>query len=447
MGSRRLNATMDLSKWNLDIFGDSRPSGDPAWYQGQYSPYYNDSHREIRAFIRDFVEENIMPHAMQWDDVDREIPKRIYELMGEAGINFLSQGHPFPVGYGQPPECLRDDSIQMDPFHEFIVVDELARTGSCGIMMGLSGGIALGLPPVLRFGTDELKQRVVPQCLQGEKIICLTITEPSAGSDVANLRCRADRTPDGQHFIVNGEKKWITNGCWADYFTVAVVTGEEGSGAKGLSMLLVEKCEGVRTRRMDCSGAWCSGTTYVTFEDVEVPVSNLIGRENKGFSQMMSNFNHERLIVCMMANRFARVCLEESIAYATKRKTFGKPLIQHQVIRWKVGEMMRQVEATHSWLEHLCYNVHKMEKAEADMKLGGMTALAKVQCTKVFEYCARESAQIFGGLSYTRGGQGEKVERMNREVRAMAVPGGSEEIMLDLGVKQSLKVAQMSSGM
>ena len=161
----------------------------------------------------------------------------------------------------------------------------------------------------------------------------------------------------------------------------------------------------------------------------------------------MSNFNHERLIVSIMAARFARVCLEESIAFATKRKTFGKKLVEHQVIRWKLGEMMRQVEATHTWLEHLCYNVHKMEKAEADLKLGGMTALAKVQCTKVFEYCAREAAQIFGGLAYTRGGQGEKVERMNREVRAMAVPGGSEEIMLDLGVRQSLKVAELSGAL
>ena len=117
-----------------------------------------------------------------------------------------------------------------------------------------------------------------------------------------------------------------------------------------------------------------------------------------------------------------------------------------EVIRWKIGEMMRQVEATQAWLETLCYNVQRMQKAEADLKLGGMTALAKVQCTKVFEYCAREAAQVFGGLSYTRGGQGHKVERLNREVRAMAVPGGSEEIMLDLGVKQSLKVAQLVSG-
>ena len=151
---------------------------------------------------------------------------------------------------------------------QFIVVDELARTGSCGIMMGLSGGIALGLPPVLRFGSNALKEKVVPPCLRGEKIICLTITEPSAGSDVANIRCSAERTDsDGEHFLVNGEKKWITNGCWADFFTVAVRTG--GPGAKGISMLLIERGPGVQTRRMNCSGAWCSGTTYVTFEDVK----------------------------------------------------------------------------------------------------------------------------------------------------------------------------------
>jgi len=311
--------------------------------------------------------------------------------------------------------------------------------------MGLSGGIALGLPPVLRLGTESLKQRIVPQCLSGEKIICLTITEPGTGSDVASIQTTAELTADGTHYIVNGEKKWITNGCWADYFTTAVRTGEPG--AKGLSMLLIERSEGVQTRRMDCSGAWCSGTTYVTFEDVKVPVENIIGREGNGFQQIMSNFNHERIIVCFMACRFARVCLEEAVVHATKRKTFGKRLVDHQVIRWKLGEMMRQIEATHAWLEQLVYNVQRMEKAEADLKLGGMTALAKVQCTKVFEYCAREAAQIFGGLSYSRGGKGEKVERLNREVRAMAVPGGSEEIMIDLGVKQALKVSQMVSGM
>jgi len=145
-----------------------------------------------------------------------------------------------------------------------------------------------------------------------------------------------------------------------------------------------------------------------------------------------------------MTNRFSRVCLEEALRFANKRKTFGKTLIQHPVIRWKIAEMARLTEATHAWLEQITYQMNTMGKMEASLKLGGHTALLKVQCTKVFEYCAREAAQVFGGLGYTRGGQGEKVERLNREVRAMAVPGGSEEIMLDLGVRQASKLAQMA---
>merc|ERR1711972_353410 len=159
---------------------------------------------------------------------------------------------------------------------------------------------------------------------------------------------------------------------------------------------------------------------------------------------IMSNFNHERFAICAMTNRFSRVCMEEALKFANKRKTFGKQLIQHDVIRWKLAEMARQVESTQCWLEGLTYQMQTMHHMEATMKLGGSTALPKVQCTKVFEYCAREAAQIFGGLSYTRGGQGEKVERLCREVRAMAVPGGSEEIMLDLGVRQSSKLAEMA---
>jgi len=213
----------------------------------------------------------------------------------------------------------------------------------------------------------------------------------------------------------------------------------------GISLLMVEKTmPGVTTRKMKCSGVWSSGTTYITFEDVKVPKGNLLGKENKGFQYIMSNFNHERFGICAMTNRFSRVCLEEAVKFANKRKTFGKTLVQHPVIRWKIGEMARLVEATHHWLEWVTFQMDTMGKLEANVKLGGQTALLKVQCTKVFEYCAREAAQIFGGLSYTRGGQGEKVERLNREVRAMAVPGGSEEIMLDLGVRQTSKLAEMA---
>merc|ERR1711865_1222555 len=213
---------------------------------------------------------------------------------------------------------------------------------------------------------------------------------------------------------------------------------------KGVSMLLVPRTEGVETKQMNCMGVWPSGTAYVTFDDARVPVENIIGTENKGFKIIMSNFNHERWQIVAQANRLARVCLEESWNYAHKRKTFGKNLVDHPVIRWKIAEMARQVEATHNWLEWVTYQLTTMTGIESTMKMGGQTALLKVQCTKVFEYCAREAAQIFGGLSYTRGGQGEKVERLSREVRAMAVPGGSEEVMLVLGIRQTSKLAEMA---
>jgi alkylation response protein AidB-like acyl-CoA dehydrogenase len=237
---------------------------------------------------------------------------------------------------------------------------------------------------------------------------------------------------------VNGEKKWITNGVFADYFTVAVRTG--GAGMGGVSMLVIEKTmTGVTTRQMHCQGVWSSGTTYITFEDVKVPVENLIGKENDGFRYVMINFNHERWGISIQANRFARVCLEEAMKYSFKRKTFGKLLIEHPVIRLKLAHMARQVEATWAQLENITYQMNTMSFAEQNRALGGPIALAKAQATTTFEYCAREASQIFGGLAYTRGGQGEKVERLYREVRAYAIPAGSEEIMLDLGIRQAIK--------
>uniref|UniRef100_U9T7M3 Acyl-CoA dehydrogenase/oxidase C-terminal domain-containing protein n=3 Tax=Rhizophagus irregularis TaxID=588596 RepID=U9T7M3_RHIID len=211
----------------------------------------------------------------------------------------------------------------------------------------------------------------------------------------------------------------------------------------GVSLLLIERdMPGVKTRQMLCSGVWASGTSYITFEDVKVPKSNLIGKENGGFKCIMHNFNHERMGIVIQATRFARVCYEEAMKYAHKRKTFGKKLVEHDVIRNKLAHMARQIEATHAWMESLIYQTNHMSGTEAMTRLGGPIALLKAQSTQTFEYCAREAAQIFGGLAYSRGGQGEKVERLYREVRAYAIPGGSEEIMLDLGIRQSLKVAQ-----
>jgi len=194
---------------------------------------------------------------------------------------------------------------------------------------------------------------------------------------------------------------------------------------------------------MKCSGVWSSGTGYITFEDVKVPVENLIGKENHGFKYIMLNFNHERFMTIAMGMRMARVCVEEAFAYSFKRKTFGKRLIDHAVIRNKLAHMIRQVESSHAWLEQVAYQMKTMSHKDALEKLGGPLALLKAQMSVTVEHCAREAAQIFGGLAYTRGGQGEKVERIYREVRAYAIPAGSEEIMLDLGVRMAQRSANI----
>jgi alkylation response protein AidB-like acyl-CoA dehydrogenase len=181
-----------------------------------------------------------------------------------------------------------------------------------GVVWSLFGGLSIGLPPLMLFAQKSLRDRVVKPCLSGEKVICLAITEPTAGSDVAQLKCTAVLNKEKTHYIVNGAKKWITNGVYADFFTVAVRTGKPDSGMAGLSLLLLEKSmKGITPRQMKCSGVWPSGTALISFDNVMVPVGNLIGQENKGFTYIMQNFNHERFSICVQATRFARVCLEE----------------------------------------------------------------------------------------------------------------------------------------
>ncbi|KAF9369855.1 hypothetical protein CPC16_004136, partial [Podila verticillata] len=385
-------------------------------YQDWDSPYYKDSHRRLRRAVRTFVDTEIMPFVHEWDEA-KQVPMFLFTKCAEMGILAAIAGNgKLPVEYFDVEQAslFRGGAnaivppAEFDAFHSFIIGDELARCGSGGVLWGLCGGLGIGLPPIIKFGSEELKSRIVPECLAGRKTICLAITEPSAGSDVANLTTVANEAQDG--YIVNGEKKWITNGTFADYFTTAVRTGGEGMG--GVSLIVVERTmPGVQTRQMKCSGVWSSGTAYINFEDVLVPKANI-----------------------------------EAIKYGSKRKTFGVKLVNHPVLRNKLAHMSRQIEATHAWTENVIYQTMTMPEDLQMIKLGGPIALLKAQATQTLEYCAREASQIFGGLAYTRGGQGEKVERIYREVRAYAIPGGSEEIMLDLGMRQSIKVATSLQG-
>jgi len=283
----------------------------------------------------------------------------------------------------------------------------------------------IGLPPVLNWGSDAMKEDIAPAVLRGESWISLGITEPGGGSDVANLSTVAVR--DDDYYIVNGSKTYITGGMRADYVSTAVRTG--GAGAGGVSMLLIPTdAEGFSRTALDRKqGWWASDTATMYFDNVRVPVSNLIGEENQGFKVIMTNFNSERMGMAIQMEAFGRVCLEEAVAWAVERETFGKRLADHQVIRHKIATMKQKLNATQAYIR-VCN-----ESIEAGVPNPGDIALLKVQASEVMEYCAREALQILGGIGFMRG---SRAERIYREVRVNAIGGGSEEIMRDLAARQ-----------
>ena len=266
---------------------------------------------------------------------------------------------------------------------------------------------------------------VAPPVLAGTKRLSLAITEPGGGSDVAQLQTTARL--DGDHYVVNGSKTYITGGMNANWFTTAVRTGGEGSS--GVSALLIPAdTEGVSRTSLDKKqGWWCSDTATIYFNNVRVPVGHLLGQENKGFRVIMNNFNSERLAMSAAMEAYSRVCLEDSVAWARERKTFGQRLADHQVIRHKIAEMKQRINATQAYLQLVCHEV------AAGNENAGDIAMLKVQCSQTMEYCAREAMQILGGIGYMRG---SRVERIYREVRVNAIGGGSEEIMRDLAARQ-----------
>ncbi len=308
-------------------------------------------------------------------------------------------------------------------FHSLVQTEELSRPGAGGVSASLMTH-GIGLPPVLAAGSMELKRRIAPAVLAGEKIIALGITEPGGGSDVAQLKTRAERK--GAAYVVNGAKTLITSGMRADFITLAVRTG--GPGIGGVSLLLVEMDRpGISRTALAKMGWLCSDTATIHFDDVEVPAENLIGPENAGFGAIMRNFNGERLGMAQGAAAYARICFEDALDWARARETFGKPLVTNQAIRHKLADMVRRIQATQAWIDHCAWQVLN------GLAFPGDFALLKVQATQTMEFCAREACQILGGASFVRG---SRVERIYREVRVMAIGGGSEEIMFDLASRQ-----------
>lgn len=377
-----------------------------------FNPYLTADHEEWRTQLRKFFDLQVIPFAEQWDE-DGKIPNDLWPKAAEVGILGLG----YPEQYGGITEGT-------DIWYANILNEELARVAVGGVGASLMVH-NIGLPPVVNFAKQALCDEVVPAVVAGTKRISLGITEPGAGSDVANLTTTAVR--DGDHYIVNGSKTYITGGMHANWVTTAVRTG--GQGSRGVSVLLIPTdSEGFsRTLITKKQGWWASDTATLYFDNVRVPVENLIGEENRGFKVIMNNFNSERMAMSVAMEGCARVCLEDAVAWAQQRKTFGQRLADHQVIRHKIAEMKQRINATQAYIQVVSQTIL------AGRENAGDIALLKVQCSQTMEYCAREAMQILGGIAYMRG---NRVERIYREVRVNAIGGGSEEIMRDLASRQ-----------
>ena len=381
---------------------------------GKNDLFYNESHDAWRQELRKFVSKEIVPFVEEWEEAG-EFSRELYKKAGEFGL--LGMG--YPEKYGGTSEGI-------DIFHGIVTSEELAQ--GCGGVAASLLSLNISLPLIMALGTEEQKQKYIPPVIAGDKIACLGVTEPSGGSDVAGIKTKAIR--DGDHFVINGSKMFITSGMRADYYVVACRTG--GPGTSGISAIVVEKgTPGFSQTPLKKMGWLSSDTAALYFDDVRVPVENLIGGENSGWMGIMSNFSQERLGLAAGMNAYSQICIDEAVAWAKDRKTFGKSLIENQVIKHKLAEMSRMVNATKAYMELLTWKVMNGEQPIADL------ALLKVQASKTMEYCAREAMQILGGAGYLKANSGPgKVERIYREVRVNAIGGGSEEIMLDLASRQ-----------
>ncbi|MBH9382148.1 acyl-CoA dehydrogenase family protein [Pseudomonas aeruginosa] len=376
-----------------------------------FQQYFDESHQLIRDSVRRFVEREVLPHIDEWEEAE-EFPRELYLKAGAAGI----LGIGYPEAYG--------GSCEGDLFAKVAASEELMRCGSGGLVAGL-GSLDIGLPPVVKWARPEVRERGVPAGLRGEKIMALAVTEPSGGSDVANLKTRAVR--DGDHYRVSGSKTFITSGVRADYYTVAVRTG--GEGFAGISLLLVEKgTAGFSVgRKLKKMGWWASDTAELFFDDCRVPAENLIGVENAGFACIMANFQSERLALAVMANMTAQLALEESLRWAREREAFGKPIGKFQVLRHRLAEMATQLEVSRE------FTYRQAAKMAAGKSVIKESSMAKNFATDVADRLTYDAVQVLGGMGYMRE---SLVERLYRDNRILSIGGGSREIMNEIIGKQ-----------
>lgn len=368
-----------------------------------------------------FIQNEVSPHLQAWEDAG-EFPRALYRRAAEMG--WLGLGYAPEVGGTPVPWSLRN-----------ALTIALARQGGSGGLMASLFSHNIGLPPVVRHGTHELQLEVIPPVLRGEKIAALAITEPGGGTDVSALKTTARR--EGDDYIVDGEKVFITSGMRADWFTVAVRTDLKNKGPMGISMLMVPGDTAGLTRSPLKKMGWlCSDTAHLRFDGVRVPARYLVGQEGAGFKIILTNFNGERLSMAALALGFSECCYDEALSWAQQRKTFGTALIDHQVIRHKLMDMKMRIESTRAWLNAVSARADAGDRGDKSAKGAEWVAqvcLLKNHATQTMQFCADQGVQILGGMGYMRG---TACERIYREVKVMMIGGGAEEIMKELASRQ-----------
>ena len=377
--------------------------------QRALSPPFTEEHQELRETVRRFVENEIAPHVMEWEEA-REFPRELFNRCAELG--FL--GLKFPEEYGGQGGS---------HLHDAIWVEELSRRGaSGGVAAGLNAHSSIAMPPIFNFGDEWQRQRWLVPGIAGEKIGALGITEPGAGSDVASIRTSAKRVDGG--FLVNGSKTFITNGVRADFMVCAVKTTEEG-GHGGISFLVLESdMPGYEvTSKLEKLGWHASDTGEIAFSDVFVPEEHLLGEENGGFQQIMANFAWERLLMSIGAIGAMDRLIEVSVNYAKERQAFGRPIGSFQAIRHKIAMMATRTEASRAFAYDTLRRFHEGEVVVREV------SMSKLDSQRALVDIADEAIQIHGGYGYMRE---YEVERALRDARLGPIGGGTDEIMMEI---------------
>ncbi|WP_043733915.1 acyl-CoA dehydrogenase family protein [Nocardia asiatica] len=368
--------------------------------------------RELRATVRGFVERDILPYLDGWERAG-EIPRELHKKAGALGL----LGVQFPESAG---------GSGGDGVDAMIVCEEMHQAGASGGLFASLFTCGISVPHIIASGDAEQIERWVKPTLAGEKIGSLAITEPGGGSDVGHLTTTARR--DGDHYIVNGAKTYITSGVRADFVVTAVRTGGPGSG--GISLLIVAKDTPGFTvsRKLDKMGWLASDTAELSYVDVRVPARNLVGPENSGFFQIAGAFVSERVGLAVQAYSSAQRCLDLTLEWVRNRETFGRPLISRQAVQNTVAEMARRIDVARVYTRDVV-----QRSCEGETDLIAEVCFAKNTAVEAGEWVANQAVQLFGGLGYMRESE---IERQYRDMRILGIGGGTTEILTGLAAKR-----------